>query len=293
MLDPTREQREDIVDPGNESDGHVNWTADSAAPAQPASGVSGSRASREAVDETQGQDDNAEPPLAGVGTVAGLVVGHNKHARDIEQGPPAVRVLAFAGSGVSALLSAVAIFNPMVLLGSPIVWTITAYQGVFSITTLVFEAKPEWIQSCSSSLDHYQDYVMNNAAFLATCLGRGLFYIFQGTLWGAVGHSMPIDDNRPLEYTFLFIFEMTSHVLGFHFLLLGTMELLMHYNLLPQHTARKIRRGSILVTDRVATALDQLRERRGQARQANSQAPAASASVPLREGGSEVELPSR
>mmetsp|Transcript_57527 Transcript_57527/g.95756 ORF Transcript_57527/g.95756 Transcript_57527/m.95756 type:complete len:284 (+) Transcript_57527:70-921(+) len=277
----TREHREGLADEHTDSDGTVNWTAE-AAPAQSAGGSRGSQPSRE--------DGDAEPALAGV---AAMFAGPNKHSGEIQQGGAAVRALAFLGSGVSIILTAFSILNPMVLFGSPIVWAIAAYQGVFSITTLVFEAKPQWIQNVSSSLDVYQDCVMSNAAFLATCLGRGLFYIFQGTLWGAVGHSLPIDEHRPLESFFLFIFETSTRVLGIYFILLGVVHLLMHYNILPQQYARKIRRGSIMVTDRVATALEQLRERRGRAEEANQQAASGSASVPLRAGSSEVELPSR
>lgn len=228
-----------------------------------------------------------------LGQVAGLFVGPNKHQRSIEQGHPGIRAFAFAGSVASFILCLFSVFNPMVLFGSPIVWAIAAYQGVFSISTLIFEAKPEWVSRLSSGLEVYQDYVLTNASFLARSFGRGLFYIFQGTLWASVGYSLPLPENAPLAHLFLWFFQIATHVLGFFFILVGIAHVLMHFGIMPQHYVHKVKRGSVMVTERVGNALDNLRDRR-QAREASGQDDA----PPSRAAGSssaarEVELPQR
>jgi len=104
----------------------------------------------------------------------------------IEQGPAGVRLLAFIGGCASCVNSGLDIINPLGALLSTVSYLISAYQVVFSLTTMIFEAKPEWIQKVPS-LDKYQDLLIEKCKFMTESLGRGLFYVFQGTLWLSLG----------------------------------------------------------------------------------------------------------
>lgn len=100
----------------------------------------------------------------------------------IQQGPAGIRFLSFCGGAASFANGIMDLINPLGALVHPVKYTLAVYQMLFSFTTMLFEAKPEWIQKLSG-LDKYQDMLMDKAKFLSETLGRGLFYIFQGTLW--------------------------------------------------------------------------------------------------------------
>lgn len=144
----------------------------------------------------------------------------------IEQGPAGVRVLAFVG-GVAALAQSI-----WVLLGlmSPISastqipkYVVHFYQLFFATTTMLFEAKPEWIQKVPG-LNDYQDLLINKAKFLAEATGRGLFYGFQGTLFLCFGSL-----TAPVEL-----------VIGLWFLFMAMLHILMGFGVMPQEVAKKM-----------------------------------------------------
>eukprot|EP00913_Durusdinium_trenchii_P029959 g28074.t1 len=144
----------------------------------------------------------------------------------IEQGPAGVRVLAFVG-GVAALAQSI-----WVLLGlmSPISastqipkYVVHFYQLFFATTTMLFEAKPEWIQKVPG-LNDYQDLLINKAKFLAEATGRGLFYGFQGTLFLCFGMSDQTATAR----------------IGLWFLFMAMLHILMGFGVMPQEVAKKM-----------------------------------------------------
>merc|ERR1719223_1828107 len=73
--------------------------------------------------------------------------------------------------------------NPLMLVFGPVTYVLSTYQLIFALTTILFEMKPEWIQKIGMGLDGYQDMLIDKCKFLTETAGRGLFYIFQGTLW--------------------------------------------------------------------------------------------------------------
>lgn len=100
----------------------------------------------------------------------------------VQQGPMGVRILCFI-AGVFSLINAVlGVLSPMRLVFHPIVYTISAYQVIFSIFTMLFEAPSEWIKKVAF-IDALHDKLVAGLPLLATNRGRGLFYIFQASLW--------------------------------------------------------------------------------------------------------------
>mmetsp|Transcript_108532 Transcript_108532/g.317549 ORF Transcript_108532/g.317549 Transcript_108532/m.317549 type:complete len:253 (-) Transcript_108532:151-909(-) len=131
----------------------------------------------------------------------------------IEQGPAGVRVLAFGGGLASCVVSALHLLNPLGLITGTVVYVLSIYQMLFSLTTMLFEAKPEWIQRVGGGIDTYQDMLIRKSKFLSEALGRGLFYVFQGSLWLSVAG----------------VADLLELVCGSYMVFVGIMNILMHY----------------------------------------------------------------
>mmetsp|Transcript_121341 Transcript_121341/g.338660 ORF Transcript_121341/g.338660 Transcript_121341/m.338660 type:complete len:265 (-) Transcript_121341:110-904(-) len=157
--------------------------------------------------------------------VAGMAVHCTGHAGEavvhcIEQGPEGVQVLAFVGSGASLALAGLQVLNPLAAVGA----AISLYQVLFSLMMMVFEAKTEWI-SRYEFINDLHDMLMLNLRFLSLSLGRGLFYIFQGSMWWVLSS----------------FFGIPQKLLALYMCFLGTLYILMHFGVMPQHVATKMR----------------------------------------------------
>ncbi|CAJ1420645.1 unnamed protein product [Effrenium voratum] len=144
----------------------------------------------------------------------------------IEQGPAGVRVLAFVG-GVGALAQSIwvlcGLLNPAAAATMIPKYVVHFYQATFAMTTMLFEAKPEWIQQVPG-LNAYQDMLISKAKFLAEATGRGLFYGFQGTLW----------------LCFASLTDLVHLALGGWFLFMAFLHILMGFGIMPQEVAKKM-----------------------------------------------------
>eukprot|EP00747_Dinoflagellata_sp_TGD_P167903 gnl/TRDRNA2_/TRDRNA2_193202_c0_seq1.p1 gnl/TRDRNA2_/TRDRNA2_193202_c0~~gnl/TRDRNA2_/TRDRNA2_193202_c0_seq1.p1 ORF type:complete len:261 (-),score=51.56 gnl/TRDRNA2_/TRDRNA2_193202_c0_seq1:111-893(-) len=142
----------------------------------------------------------------------------------IEQGPAGVRLLAFGSSTASCVVGVMHVIDFSKIFGHLFMWILSVYQIMFALTTMLFEAKPEWIQKVGFA-NSYQEMLMQKAPFLSEVMGRGLFYIFQGTMW--VGH---------------FDFgEFLSLLVGLALIAVGVLHVLMAYGVMPQQVAEKLR----------------------------------------------------
>mmetsp|Transcript_108030 Transcript_108030/g.232775 ORF Transcript_108030/g.232775 Transcript_108030/m.232775 type:complete len:256 (-) Transcript_108030:6-773(-) len=110
------------------------------------------------------------------GRVGGVLV------TQIQQGPTGVRVLAFGGGLFSFIIACLSVLDLSGMLANPVAYTLSAYQVIFSFTVIMFEAKVSWIQKWKG-LDRWHSLLIEKAKFLSENLGRGLFYIFIGSLW--------------------------------------------------------------------------------------------------------------
>lgn len=150
----------------------------------------------------------------------------------IEQGPAGVRVLAFI-AGLASCANAVFV---IVLSPFAFVSNVThVYQIAFALTTMLFEAKPEWIERVGG-LNSYQDMVIDKAKFLSEVFGRGIFYCFQGILW----------------LYFSSITELSSFAVGLFFGFIGFLHICMHFGIMPQEVAQKMQSVRTMVSGQVA-----------------------------------------
>lgn len=180
--------------------------------------------------------------------VAGVAAAYAAAAGDvlmkqIEQGPAGVRVIAFfAGlaSVVDSIWGLLTIIHPLSV--NPVAYLVRCYTLVFSITCMLFEAKPEWLIAIQDKtgfkISSYQDLLLDNAKFMALAGGRGLFYIFLGSLWLCAAS---------LEH-------LINFMVGMFLLLVGFIHLLMHCGVAPIDMAHKMRDGYKKVGDGVASA---------------------------------------
>jgi hypothetical protein len=157
--------------------------------------------------------------------------GHDFMKR-IEQGPAGVRVLAFVGSLASFVIGCMSFFNVFSIFHHPVLYTVSAYQMVFSLTTIIFEAQPEWIEAIQDKcpalqVDNYQNMLLENAKFLSLNGGRGMFYVFQGTMWLA----------------FASLTDLPNLAIGLYMAFIGILHVLMHFEVMPQIVAEKMRAG--------------------------------------------------
>mmetsp|Transcript_47066 Transcript_47066/g.121683 ORF Transcript_47066/g.121683 Transcript_47066/m.121683 type:complete len:375 (-) Transcript_47066:89-1213(-) len=145
----------------------------------------------------------------------------------IEQGPAGLRLLAFGGGVACVVMAGRTVLNPASLAHGPLMYVLALYLTMFSLTTMLFEADQAWIAKVPR-LDVYQNLVLDKAKFVAEAYGRGLVYGFEGTLWLSLYGSI----TSPLELA-----------LGLYFLGLSVLHILMHFGVMPQHVARKLREG--------------------------------------------------
>merc|ERR1719499_448171 len=100
----------------------------------------------------------------------------------IEQGPALLRLLACGAGAVSFVMAIYLMTGLASAIAHPVMYILYVYICLFALTTLLFEAKQEWIAKLGP-LSTYQDKLIKHCEFLTLMGGRGLFYIFQATLW--------------------------------------------------------------------------------------------------------------
>lgn len=159
----------------------------------------------------------------------------------IEQGPTGVRVLAFVG-GAGAFAQSIWVLLGLINIASASTqlpkYVVHGYQLIFASTTMLFEAKPEWIQKVPG-LNSYQDLLIDKAKFLAETYGRGLFYGFQGTLF----------------LCFASFTNLPELALGLWFLSMAFLHIAMHFGIMPQEVAKKMQEVRQMVATGAASAV--------------------------------------
>eukprot|EP00929_Paragymnodinium_shiwhaense_P086406 TRINITY_DN46928_c0_g1_i1.p1 TRINITY_DN46928_c0_g1~~TRINITY_DN46928_c0_g1_i1.p1 ORF type:complete len:282 (-),score=48.97 TRINITY_DN46928_c0_g1_i1:291-1073(-) len=135
----------------------------------------------------------------------------------VEQGPTGVRVLAFVGGCASLLLCVTSVLNPLAMVFGPFKYVVSLYQALFASATMLFEARPEWLERAPVLLQA-RGTLQRQCPFLATAVGRGLFYIFQASLWLA----------------FASITQLFAMGTGLFLLLIGCMHIAMHFGVMPK-----------------------------------------------------------
>lgn len=103
----------------------------------------------------------------------------------VQQGSPAVVFAAQCTNLIVFVHCTISICVPTTLLWDPVAFVVIAHQLMFALASALFEVRAHWVQSVVV-LDECQNYLMEKAKFMAENVGRGLFYLFQASVWLAL-----------------------------------------------------------------------------------------------------------
>mmetsp|Transcript_15467 Transcript_15467/g.41747 ORF Transcript_15467/g.41747 Transcript_15467/m.41747 type:complete len:305 (+) Transcript_15467:56-970(+) len=129
----------------------------------------------------QQNQQGQQPPLSESEIKEALLEDHaranTKLLLQAEQGPRLVRLLAFLGGLASCWFALVSFISH-----TRVVSMLAAYQVCFAVTGMIFEISVETLQRISF-LSRFYDTLKDKVACMTDLLNRGVFYIFQGSLW--------------------------------------------------------------------------------------------------------------
>mmetsp|Transcript_128050 Transcript_128050/g.332032 ORF Transcript_128050/g.332032 Transcript_128050/m.332032 type:complete len:185 (+) Transcript_128050:99-653(+) len=157
------------------------------------------------------------------------LTGGLKHLRSfkIEQGPGLLRFIAICAGLASFVCAVYEMTGIMSALSHPVQYILYVYICLFAFTTMLFEAKQEWFEKSGSlkMLGDYQEKLIKHCEFLTLMGGRGLFYIFQATLWLTFADTL----SEFLEIG-------AACALGF----VGILHLFAHWGIMPTNIVQRM-----------------------------------------------------
>eukprot|EP00931_Biecheleriopsis_adriatica_P107239 TRINITY_DN81590_c0_g1_i1.p1 TRINITY_DN81590_c0_g1~~TRINITY_DN81590_c0_g1_i1.p1 ORF type:complete len:190 (-),score=38.90 TRINITY_DN81590_c0_g1_i1:73-642(-) len=99
----------------------------------------------------------------------------------VQRGPEGIGWLCFVGGLATSVLAFLGVLNVLDAGLEPLQYLLNIYQMAFGFTVCVIEAPLEWVEK-SAKLSKARSFIHEFAKFLETFGGRGLFYIFQGSI---------------------------------------------------------------------------------------------------------------
>jgi len=162
---------------------------------------------------------------AGRTALCGATMAANELWACIERGPKGIRLLSCIGGCGSLLLALPILFNPFTLVFAPSRYITGAYQALFGLTTVVFEAPQEWVDKYPQ-VEGYQAFLQKWCPFLSVVGGRGLFYIFQASLW----------------FNFAGFTNLMTMCAATYLLMMGGFHVAMHFGVMPKDALNMTRK---------------------------------------------------
>lgn len=104
----------------------------------------------------------------------------NQRVTEVEQGPRVICILMLAG-GIISFVDALVVF----FLHFARVAVLALYLVCFALMVIVFEAPQDFVVKVPI-VRRFQEFLIRNIGGLCDIWGRGLFSIFQGTLWFSI-----------------------------------------------------------------------------------------------------------
>eukprot|EP00933_Yihiella_yeosuensis_P065942 TRINITY_DN69966_c0_g1_i1.p1 TRINITY_DN69966_c0_g1~~TRINITY_DN69966_c0_g1_i1.p1 ORF type:complete len:173 (+),score=15.21 TRINITY_DN69966_c0_g1_i1:57-575(+) len=100
----------------------------------------------------------------------------------IEQAPHRINIACFAGGAAVVLHGIFGVLNIFAVMDNTINYVVNFYMVLFGVVTCVTESHPELHPAMHDVLEKIQAWMHEWAKGLTLLWGRGLFYIFQGSL---------------------------------------------------------------------------------------------------------------
>mmetsp|Transcript_25317 Transcript_25317/g.71422 ORF Transcript_25317/g.71422 Transcript_25317/m.71422 type:complete len:186 (-) Transcript_25317:302-859(-) len=98
----------------------------------------------------------------------------------VQRGPDGIGWFCFVGGLATCVYSTALCINIFAALLEPLTYMVNMYQAMYGAVTCLVESPLEW--QANPKLARAQGFVHEFARFLTTHGGRGLFYLFQGSL---------------------------------------------------------------------------------------------------------------
>merc|ERR1712187_101295 len=100
----------------------------------------------------------------------------------LEAAPHQANLLCILGGILITINGVFGVMDIGTLASAPMVYIMNAYSILFGLVTVVSEARPEFAPFAHEHLERWQAFLHEWALVLKELWGRGLFYLFQGTL---------------------------------------------------------------------------------------------------------------
>jgi len=139
-------------------------------------------------------------------------------AQGVHKMPAGIAILAMAGAILLVVLS---IFGAFYISEGIVEWTINLYQMLFGLIAICIEVQATPFMKTYQPAIKAVNFVFLYAKFVCTKLGRGIFYLFVGSL----SISIAFNDG----YVF-------STMVGIYILAIGALYILFHF--MPDHEAK-------------------------------------------------------
>lgn len=112
---------------------------------------------------------------------SGVVTAHTAIQEYMQKGATGLRFLAFVGGAGITLTGLLNIAQITGLITEPMYYLVNIYQVLFGVGILLLEAEPALVDKYES-LSKGQAWVQENLQVLTTVWGRGVFYLYVGSV---------------------------------------------------------------------------------------------------------------
>lgn len=172
----------------------------------------------------QQQDDEAWKRQAAMGmgkqlanqamdASSGVVFGIKDY---VERGPEGVSWLCFVGGLLTTAFGILGVISILGAVTAPIQYLVNIYIMLMGVVTCLIEAPVSMVTEGSTPM-RWQKWCHHYFKFLTNLAGRGVFYLFQGSL--------------PLSFEG----EGLATFLAWYMFGLGILCIIMHYKIIPEH----------------------------------------------------------
>jgi len=163
---------------------------------------------------------------SGLQGVAGEALKHLSTLQDIiEQAPHRIKLMCFFG-GLAVIVNGIfGVLNVFGAFTNIIFYIVNFYQVIFGVVTCISELHPGFLgqgDHLPDLVDHFQRWLHEWAKGLTLIGGRGLFYIFQG--------SLVIVSSSALSL---------GLIVGLYMLAIGFLCISLHFKMHPGHSSRQ------------------------------------------------------